>query len=92
MHTANSAGEGHRATKGFDGRRVLSLESRRSVELARLIETYGGVPFSAPAMRELPLAENEDALRFARDLIAGCIDLVIFLTGTGARALLKVIA
>jgi uroporphyrinogen-III synthase len=43
-------------------------------------------------MRELPLAENEDALRFAHDLIAGCFDLVIFLTGTGAKALLRVIA
>ena len=92
MHTANSAAKSDRVPKGFDGRRVLSLESRRSVELARLIETYGGVPFSAPAMREVPLAENKDALRFAHDLIAGCIDIVIFLTGTGAMALLKVIA
>jgi len=92
MYPANSSREIDRVPKGFDGRRVLSLESRRSAELARLIETYGGVPFSAPAMRELPLTENEDSLRFARDLIAGCIDLVIFLTGNGARTLFKVIA
>jgi uroporphyrinogen-III synthase len=92
MPTADSAARSDRVAKGFDGRRVLSLESRRSAELARLIETYGGVPFSAPAMRELPLTDNEDALRFARDLIAGCVDLVIFLTGTGARSLLKVVA
>ena len=78
--------------KDFGGRRVLSLESRRSVELARLIQTYGGVPFSAPAVREVPLTENEDALRFANDLLAGRVDLVIFLTGVGARALLKVVA
>jgi uroporphyrinogen-III synthase len=80
------------AAKGFEGRRVLSLESRRSTELARLIETYGGIPLSAPAMREVPLKENEEALHFASDLNAGRIDLVIFLTGTGARTLLKTIA
>ena len=43
--------------KNFDGRRVLSLENRRSSELARLIEIYRGVPFSAPAMREVPVEE-----------------------------------
>jgi uroporphyrinogen-III synthase len=77
--------------KNFEGRRVLSLESRRSVELARLIETYRGVPFSAPAMREVPVEENEETLQFCRDLIHGCIDMVVFLTGAGAKALLKVI-
>jgi uroporphyrinogen-III synthase len=79
------------ASQGFHGLRVLSLESRRSSEIARLIATHHGVPFSAPAMREVPLAENQAALRFARDLVAGSIDMVVFLTGVGARALLKVI-
>ncbi len=77
--------------KNFDGRRVLSLESRRSAELARLIEIYRGVPFSAPAMREVPLEENEETLQFSRELAHGCIDMVIFQTGVGAKALLKVI-
>lgn len=78
-------------TAGFHGLKVLSLESRRSVEMARLIETYGGVPISAPAMREVPLAETEATLDFARGLIAGQFDFVIFLTGVGARALLQVL-
>jgi uroporphyrinogen-III synthase len=77
---------------GFNGLKVLSLESRRAVEMSRLIETYGGQPVSAPAMREVPLAHNENAVAFARGLIAGQFDLVIFLTGVGARALLQVIA
>lgn len=76
---------------GFQGLRVLTPESRRAREISRLIETYKGKPFSAPAMREIPLAENEASLRFARDLIDGCVDLVIFLTGVGARALRAVI-
>jgi uroporphyrinogen-III synthase len=77
--------------KNFDGRRVLSLENRRSGELARLIEIYRGVPFSAPAMREAPVEENDETLQFSSDLTQGCVDLVVFLTGAGAKALLKVI-
>lgn len=77
---------------GFHGLRVLSLESRRAAEIAKLIEKYRGVAFSAPAIREAPLAENQAALRFARELIAGNFDIVIFLTGVGARALHHVIS
>jgi len=71
---------------------VLSLESRRAAEIARLIENYHGVPITAPAMREVPLTENQAALRFAQELIEGSIDIVVFLTGVGARALHKVIS
>lgn len=78
--------------EGFHGISVLSLESRRATEIARLIENYHGVPITAPAMREVPLTENEAALRFAQELIAGSIDIVVFLTGVGARALYKVIS
>ena len=76
---------------GFDGLKVLSLESRRAVEMSRLIETYGGRAISAPAMREVPLADTGETLAFARGLIAGQFDLVVFLTGVGARALLQVL-
>ncbi|MGB7844702.1 MAG: uroporphyrinogen-III synthase [Candidatus Acidiferrum sp.] len=77
---------------GFLGLPVLSLESRRSAEISRLIATYNGIPVSAPAMQEVPLTENREALRFARELTAGCYDIVVFLTGVGAKALLKVIS
>jgi uroporphyrinogen-III synthase len=76
----------------FHGLRVLSLESRRAPEIAKLITTYSGKPLSAPAMREVPLRENPEAIRFSRELIAGLYDLVVFLTGAGARALLLVIS
>jgi uroporphyrinogen-III synthase len=39
----------------FNGLRVLSLESRRSTEMATLIANYGGQPISAPALREVPI-------------------------------------
>ena len=79
-------------TVGFQGLKVLSLESRRAVEMSRLIETYGGHAIAAPSMREVPLAENKAAVDFARGLIAGHYDLVLFLTGVGAKALLQVLA
>src|SRR5713101_3974583 len=76
---------------GFAGLRVLALESRRAAELAKLISTYGGEPVVAPAMREVPLESNTEALAFAAKLLAGEFDLVIFLTGVGTRALLSVV-
>jgi uroporphyrinogen-III synthase len=75
----------------FQGRTVLTLESRRGQEMSRLIETYGGKPLHAPAMREVPLSSNLEALKFADALFEGKLDVVIFLTGVGARALSKVL-
>lgn len=74
-------------TPDFRGLRVLVLESRRSSEVAALIATYGGQSLLAPALREVPLESNAEALAFAGALIRGEIDIVIFLTGVGTRAL-----
>ena len=76
---------------GLAGLRVLSLESRRAAEMAKLIENYGGRAIVAPSMREVPLESNTEALEFARKLAAGEFDMVIFLTGVGARALARVV-
>jgi|SRR5579872_935083 len=75
----------------FHGLTVLTLESRRGQEMSRLIETYGGKPVHAPAMREVPLSSNPDALKFADALFEGKFDAVVFLTGAGARALSNVV-
>jgi uroporphyrinogen-III synthase len=75
----------------FHGLTVLTLESRRGQEMSRLIETYGGKPVHAPAMREVPLSRNPDALKFADALCQGKFDAVVFLTGVGARALSNVV-
>lgn len=79
------------APANFDGLRVLSLESRRSTEMAKLIRTYGGEAFVVPAMREVPLESNRQALEFVDKLIAGGFDLVVFLTGVGVRALMGIV-
>jgi|SRR5579859_35594 len=79
------------AVTNFQGLTVLTLESRRGPEMSRLIETYGGKPLLAPAMREVPLTSNREALKFAGDLLSGKLDVVVFLTGVGARALSQVL-
>ena len=71
---------------------MLSLESRRAVEMAQLIRKQGGDPFVAPSMREAPLDRNEEAFQFAERLFAGGFEMVIFLTGVGTRFLNRLLA
>ncbi|HET9467652.1 MAG TPA: uroporphyrinogen-III synthase [Vicinamibacterales bacterium] len=76
----------------FGGLRVLTFESRRASELASLISTYGGKPMLAPALREVPLESNVEALEFAAALVRGEFDMTIFLTGAGTRTLADAVA
>ena len=78
-------------TRGLEGLQVLSLESRRAEQIAALIRNQGGVPVSAPSMREIPIEENASALAFADTLFAGQFDAVIFLTGVGTRILFSAV-
>ena len=74
----------------FQDLSVLVLESRRSTEMAALVTTYGGRPVAAPALREVPLESNPEALAFADALLGGEYDIVILLTGVGTRVLVEV--
>jgi uroporphyrinogen-III synthase len=87
----NVVGEQDRAAGGFGGRTVLSFESRRSTEIATLIQRHGGRALVAPATKEIPASSDADVSRFAASLLSGDIDLMIFLTGVGTRALAKAI-
>ena len=75
----------------LDGRRVLTLESRRSPELALLVMNYGGTPVVAPSLREVPLESNHQALAFAEDLIEQRFGMVVLMTGVGVRLLVKIV-
>jgi len=79
------------STAGFAGLRVLSLESRRSKEIAQLIENNGGKPLVAPSTREVPSAPNASELSFASDLLQDLFPAVIFMTGVGTRALVQAV-
>jgi uroporphyrinogen-III synthase len=79
-----------KARENFNGRRILALENRRAIEIAKLIRGYGGVPIVAPAMREIPLESNHEALEFTGELLRGDFDLVVFMTGVGIRKWLEI--
>ena len=79
------------AQPSFNGLHVLVLESRRARELGLIVTSYGGEPLVAPSMREVPIESNAEAVRFTDDLIAGEFDVVILLTGVGARVLLDLV-
>jgi uroporphyrinogen-III synthase len=71
----------------FQGLIVVAFESRMAPEITRLIERYGGRPLVAPALREIPLEDNQAAQEFGVRLMAGQIDLLVLLTGVGTTAL-----
>ncbi len=75
--------------RSFSQLRVASFESRRATEMARLIERMGGVAHVSPSMREVAVDEDRPVIDFANRLITGQIDVVIFLTGVGARLLIE---
>src|SRR2546425_1096718 len=76
----------------LNGLRVVSFESRRSAEMAELIRNYGGEPIQAPAMREVPLTDQREALAFGETLLVGDWDVLILLTGVGTRVLIATLA
>src|SRR3972149_4310706 len=69
--------------KELEGLRVVSFESRRSEELAQLVRNYGGEPIRAPALQEVPLTHQTEALAFGESLMVGECDVLILLTGGG---------
>ena len=78
--------------RGLTGLRVVSFESRRSAEVAELIRNHGGTPMQAPSMREIPLADQHEALAFGEALVGGSFDILILLTGVGTRLLITTLA
>ncbi len=73
----------------FEGLRIGSLESRRSVEIKRMIERAGGEAFVSPSMREAALPDNRSAIEFAHRILAGQVDAMLLLTGVGVRMFLE---
>ncbi len=77
------------AVTNFSGLRIVSLESRRAVEMQRMIEKLGGVALVSPSLREVAIAEHRPVVDFANHLITGQVDIVLFLTGVGIRQMLE---
>lgn len=79
------------ANEGFNGLTVASFESRMAAEMTRLIERHGGKPLVGPALREIPLEDHSDALRFGEQLLAESLDVLILLTGAGTTTLFDIL-
>jgi uroporphyrinogen-III synthase len=71
------------------GRTIAFLEARRATELAQLITNYGGVPLAAPTLREEPVDDPAAVGAFLDRVAERGIDLMLFQTGVGARALFR---
>jgi uroporphyrinogen decarboxylase len=84
--------EGEPAAHPLRGLRVFSPESRHAAAIAEIITRLGGEAIVAPSMREIPLDDAPEAIRFAQVLRDGAVDAVIFLTGVGTGALLEAVA
>jgi uroporphyrinogen-III synthase len=74
---------------GFEGLRVAIFEARMAGPLAEMVTRQGGVPLSAPAIREIPIDDNPQGRSFADTLLSGGLDVVIFETGVGVRYLVR---
>jgi uroporphyrinogen-III synthase len=92
---AGSIPAGHAATaksasaslRGLSGLRIVSFESRRARDLGLLIRRSGGEVTYAPALREIPLADEPGIVEFGGQLFAGVCDALVLFTGVGTRIL-----
>jgi uroporphyrinogen-III synthase len=66
---------------------VAILESRMRDHIASLVRKYGGTPFSAPALAEIPDIDPAHIDELIRDWNSAPPDIFIFQTGVGTRAL-----
>lgn len=66
---------------------IAILENRSGKQLADLVSKYGGIPFSAPALNEVPDIDPEKITQLIHAWEIDLPDLFIFQTGVGTKAL-----
>ncbi len=66
---------------------VAILESRVRDHIAGLVRKYGGTPFAAPALAEVPDVDPAHIRELIGDWQVSAPDIFIFQTGVGTRAL-----
>lgn len=67
---------------------IVILENRAGEQLADLVRKYGGTPFSAPALAEIPDIDPVLIAQMVQDWQSDQPDFFIFQTGVGVKALL----
>src|SRR5215471_3404856 len=66
---------------------VAILEHRFTKEFSTLFEKLGATVYACPLLEEKPVENRVELQSFVRSLLDGQIDMMIFLTGVGARFL-----
>src|ERR1700731_1154430 len=67
--------------------KTVAIESRMRDHIASLVRKYGGTPFSAPALAEIPDVDPTHIDELIRDWNSAPPNIFIFQTGVGTRAL-----
>jgi len=66
---------------------VATLEHRYAKEFSALFERLGATVHTCPLLEEKPVENRDELQEFVRHVIGGSLDIMIFLTGVGARFL-----
>jgi len=69
------------------GKTVAYVEARMLSEMGALIERNGGIPYPAPVLQEVHLGDTPEVIQLVDDLCAGRVQVMIFQTGVGTKAL-----
>jgi uroporphyrinogen-III synthase len=75
-------------TRPLENVTVAILEHRYTKEFSLLFERLGATVDACPLLEEKPVENREELQKFVRHVSSGSLDLMIFLTGVGARFLI----
>src|SRR5271169_1883050 len=73
----------------LDNVTVAILEHRFTKEFSTLFERFGAKVHACPMLEEKPVENREELQKFVRHVVSGNLDVMIFLTGVGARFLIS---
>jgi uroporphyrinogen-III synthase len=68
---------------------IAILEHRFTREFSALLERFGATVVACPMLEEKPVENREELEGFVRQVASGNFDVMIFLTGVGARFLVS---
>src|SRR5262245_51134804 len=77
----------HWMTQPLEKVTVAIVEHRFTKELSTLFERQGATVYACPLLQEQPVENRQELEVFVRQVVAGGLDMMIFLTGVGARFL-----
>src|SRR5467141_2260548 len=79
----------HTMTRPLEHFTIAILEHRFTREFSALLERFGASVYACPLLEERPVENREELEKFVRETAAGNLDLMVFLTGVGARFLVS---